>query len=320
MMKKKIIIPLVVAVIATAAIGGVAWKRAADVKAEEARIEALEKSADAIEGKINAIGTVKLDSEPAITSARTAYDSADPAVQEKVENFDTLTKAEKDYSALKEADEADAEAAKAVDDKIAAIGTVTAESSDAVTAARTAYDSLNDNAQGKVTKYADLEKAEADLITAKAEAERAKEIAEAEARAKAEAEAAAQAEAEAKAKAAKNAKNTQSASTASGGTSASAASGSSSKKKSNSNSSSAKANTSSNTASAGNSAAQKQEAEQKPAEDKASSSAGSVPAGMTPGTKDGYSGYYDSKGGFDLGGDELLRWARDHAGQYGIGD
>ena len=57
----------------------------------------------------------------------------------------------------------DADAAAAVDDKIAAIGEVTIESEEAITAARAAYDALTDAQKELVTKLADLEAAESTL-------------------------------------------------------------------------------------------------------------------------------------------------------------
>lgn len=60
-------------------------------------------------------------------------------------------------------DEIAAAAAKAVDDKIAALGDITLEKKAAVAAARTAYDALTAAAKGKVTKLAVLEAAEAKI-------------------------------------------------------------------------------------------------------------------------------------------------------------
>ena len=56
-------------------------------------------------------------------------------------------------------EEKDQIAAKAVDDLIEAIGTVTLESKDKIQAAKDAYDELNDNAKAKVTKLSILEAA-----------------------------------------------------------------------------------------------------------------------------------------------------------------
>jgi hypothetical protein len=74
----------------------------------------------------------------------------------------------------------DLAAAIAVEDLIDAIGTpVTLESEDAIVAARTAYDALNDNAKGYVTNLTDLEAAEATLAELKAAAQADQEAANA---------------------------------------------------------------------------------------------------------------------------------------------
>lgn len=80
-----------------------------------------------------------------------------------------------------------------VENKIEAIGKVTVDSEDAITAARAAYDKLSDSEKELVENLDVLEKAEADLKVAKEEAE-AKAKAEAEEKAKAEAAAKAKAE------------------------------------------------------------------------------------------------------------------------------
>lgn len=89
-----------------------------------------------------------------------------------------------------------------VENKIEAIGKVTVDSEDAITAARAAYDKLSDSEKELVENLDVLEKAEADLKVAKEEAE-AKAKAEAEEKAKAEAAAKAKAEKIKKAEAAK---------------------------------------------------------------------------------------------------------------------
>lgn len=149
----------------------------------------------AVKEKIGGIGEVTLDSGDAIRQARTDYDGLLKSLQKKVDNYNVLTDAEKKLEELKKAkEEAEAKQAKAVDEKIAAIGEVTLDSENAVTEARKAYDALSDGAKEKVTRYGDLTAAEKKLD----ELKKAKE--EAEAKAKAEAEAKAKAEAERKAK------------------------------------------------------------------------------------------------------------------------
>lgn len=154
----------------------------------------------AVKEKIGGIGEVTLDSGDAIRQARTDYDGLLKSLQKKVDNYDVLTAAEKKLEELKKAkeakEEAEAKQAKAVDEKITAIGEVTLDSENAVTEARKAYDALSDGAKEKVTRYGDLTAAEKKLDELKT----AKEKEEAEAKAKAEAEAKAKAEAERKAK------------------------------------------------------------------------------------------------------------------------
>ncbi len=62
--------------------------------------------ADAVDdviAKIDAIGTVTLESEGVIKEARSAYDELSDELKELVENYDKLTKAEKDLADLKKA-------------------------------------------------------------------------------------------------------------------------------------------------------------------------------------------------------------------------
>lgn len=153
----------------------------------------------AVKEKIGGIGEVTLDSGDAIRQARTDYDGLLKSLQKKVDNYGVLTAAEKKLDELKKAkekEETETNQAKAVDEKIAAIGEVTLDSENTVTEARKAYDALSDGAKEKVTRYIDLTAAEKKLD----ELKKAKEKEEAEAKAKAEAEAKAKAEAERKAK------------------------------------------------------------------------------------------------------------------------
>ena len=114
---------------------------------------------DVIE-KINAIGEVTLASEEAITAARAAYGALTEAQQAEVTNYDKLTAAEARLADLK--------AAKAVDDMIDAIGEVTLESEEAITAARAAYEALTEAQQAEVKSYDKLTAAEARLADLKA--------------------------------------------------------------------------------------------------------------------------------------------------------
>ena len=128
-------------------------------------------AADAVIAKINAIGTVTLDSKKAIDAARKAYDGLTKAQQARVSNYAALTAAETTYAKLV-ADKADQDAADAVIAKIDAIGTVTLDSKKAIDAARKAYDKLTAAQQAKVSNYATLTAAEttyAKLVADKAD-------------------------------------------------------------------------------------------------------------------------------------------------------
>ena len=128
-------------------------------------------AADAVIAKIDAIGTVTLDSKSAIDEARKAYDGLTKAQQAKVSNYAALTAAETTYAKLV-ADKADQDAADAVIAKINAIGTVTLKSKKAIDAARKAYDALTAAQQARVSNYATLTTAEttyAKLVTDKAD-------------------------------------------------------------------------------------------------------------------------------------------------------
>lgn len=109
----------------------------------------------AVKELIDAIGEVTLDSGDAIDAARTAYDKLPEAKKVLVDNYEKLTAAEEAYTNL-----VDAAAAKAVDDLIDAIGEVTADSGDAIKAARAAYDALTDTQKELVKNYEKLLAAE----------------------------------------------------------------------------------------------------------------------------------------------------------------
>ena len=109
----------------------------------------------AVKELIDAIGEVTLESGDAIDAARTAYDKLPEAKKALVDNYEKLTAAEEAYTAL-----VDAAAAKAVDDLIDAIGEVTADSGDAIKAARAAYDALTDTQKELVKNYEKLLAAE----------------------------------------------------------------------------------------------------------------------------------------------------------------
>jgi len=113
---------------------------------------------DNVKGLINAIGTVTLDSEDAITTARTAYNALTTEQKALVTNYQTLEDAETRLAELKVAK---AKADEVVT-KINAIGEVSyPDSGDAIKAARDAYDALtNDDERGFVSNYSTLTAAE----------------------------------------------------------------------------------------------------------------------------------------------------------------
>ena len=126
--------------------------------AAEARLADL-KAAKAVDDMIDAIGEVTLESEGAIDAARAAYGALTEARQAEVKSYDKLTAAEARLADLK--------AAKAVDEKIDAIGEVTLESENAIDAARAAYEALTEAQQAQVTNYDKLTAAEARLAVLK---------------------------------------------------------------------------------------------------------------------------------------------------------
>jgi len=112
-----------------------------------------------VDALIEAIGEVTVDSGDKIAAARAAYDALTDDGKALVTKLDVLKAAEAAYEAAVQA-AADKAAAEAVDTLIAAIGEVTVESGDKITAARTAYDALTEARKALVTKLAVLEAAE----------------------------------------------------------------------------------------------------------------------------------------------------------------
>ena len=112
-------------------------------------------AAKAVDDLIDAIGEVTLESGDAIKAARAAYDALTDTQKELVKNYEKLTAAEEAYAAM-----VDAAAAKAAEDLIDAIGEVTADSGDAIKAARAAYDALTDTQKELVKNYEKLLAAE----------------------------------------------------------------------------------------------------------------------------------------------------------------
>ena len=129
-------------------------------------------AAKMVDDMIVAIGSVTLDSEKAITDARNAYIELTQAQKTYVTKLAVLEKSEADLKALKEQvakEQADKEAAKAVEDMIANLGEVTIENEESIVAVRTAYDNLTEAQKNWVTNLELLIKAETDLATIKAD-------------------------------------------------------------------------------------------------------------------------------------------------------
>lgn len=110
-------------------------------------------AAKQVEGLINAIGNVTLDSYDDITVAREAYDKLSDNAKTLVENYETLTEAE-EALALAEADVI-SNAIDAIDE----IGKVTADSKDKIENAKTAYSAVPERLRDKVTNSDTLDKA-----------------------------------------------------------------------------------------------------------------------------------------------------------------
>jgi hypothetical protein len=173
-------------IIGTVAVGGTAGgvvvhNHVQEVKAEkieEQRVADLHDDAKAVDKLIEKIGTVTLDSESAINTADTAYNKLSKEGKSYVTKTDVLKKAKTDLNALKVQLAADQAAAKAVTDKITAIGNVTLDSEAAITDARTSLDALTDAQKPMVSNQDVLTAAETSLqglkdAKAKADAEAA---------------------------------------------------------------------------------------------------------------------------------------------------
>ena len=108
---------------------------------------------------IDKIGTVSYTDgcKAKIDAARKAYDALSPEEKAKVTNYKKLTDAEDQYKKLKEAD--DKAKAKAVDNLISKIGTVTINSGAAINAAWNGYNKLTAEQKELVTKLSTLQEA-----------------------------------------------------------------------------------------------------------------------------------------------------------------
>lgn len=103
-----------------------------------------------VEAAINAIGEVTLEREAAIDAARTAYDAASEDAKALVTNATALDEAGETLLALK---------AAPIEEAIAAIGTVTLDSGEAIDTARKAFEESSPEIQAAVQNAADLDAA-----------------------------------------------------------------------------------------------------------------------------------------------------------------
>ena len=132
-----------------------------DYTKEEGGMTPIEKPGTAkdVIDLIDKIGTVSFTDacKAKIDAARKAYDALSTEEKEKVTNYKKLTDAEDQYKKLKEAD--DKAKAKAVDDLISKIGTVTINSGAAINAAWDGYNKLTAEQKELVTKLSTLQEA-----------------------------------------------------------------------------------------------------------------------------------------------------------------
>lgn len=203
-MNRKKLIMIVVAVVLAVLIAGIGGYLYVDHEKTVKEAEKVEKLIDAIGYEDNGSGTEKvdaseetetssdtesvavavdtesdhgitLDSESAITAARSAYDKASEKVQKKVSNYDTLKKSEAQLETLKTE-------VQSVEDKIDKIGYdesfgndtqnlvingISNDSSTSIEDARNSYDSLQKFLQKAVENYDKLTKSEETLSRVK---------------------------------------------------------------------------------------------------------------------------------------------------------
>ena len=128
---------------------------AAEEKFAELKKAEDEKKANAVEELIDEITIGSATFEEDVAAAKDAYDALTADQKKLVENYSELADALKQL-----ADEEDVEAAEEVEMLINAIGTVTADSEDTITAAREAYEALTDTQKELVGNLSTLEAAE----------------------------------------------------------------------------------------------------------------------------------------------------------------
>ena len=168
----------------------VAEKNLALLKAEKESQDKDAAVAASVSSAITAIGEVTLDKRGVVAAARAAYDTLSDVQKSLVTNYSDLQAAESRIAALvkeaadkAEADKAEQERQEAlkakaqpVIDAIAAIGEVTLDSEEAITAARSAYEALEADVKEKVTNLSDLVIAEKDLAALKAAKKAAEDL------------------------------------------------------------------------------------------------------------------------------------------------
>lgn len=133
-------------------------KRESELRAARENYEnlVLKHEISIVEDKINAIGTVTLDSQQSIEAARKAFEKASKEVQEGVSNFAVIEAAEAKLIELR---------IEELEQKIDAIGEVTLDSQSTVNikGARTSYKKASKEVQNGISNLAVLESAEAKL-------------------------------------------------------------------------------------------------------------------------------------------------------------
>lgn len=111
-------------------------------KLEKAKAEYTNLQADEIKDKIAAVGEVTLNSEQAISDARSAFNNSSDEVKKLVDNISVLEDAEKALSELR---------VKYVEDMISKIGNVTLDSENSINEAQATFDKLLDTDKAKVS-------------------------------------------------------------------------------------------------------------------------------------------------------------------------
>ena len=168
----------------------VAEKNLALLKAEKESQDKDAAAAASVSSAITAIGEVTLDKRGVVAAARAAYDTLSDVQKSLVTNYSDLQAAESRIAALvkEAADKAEADKAEQakqealktkaqpVVDAIAAIGEVTLDSEEEITAARSAYEALEADVKEKVTNLSDLVIAEKDLAALKAAKKAAEDL------------------------------------------------------------------------------------------------------------------------------------------------